>query len=206
MRVTKTLLLAGLLALSVAAVGCTTGNPFGMSTLHAPGMSFKGNQPKDKIALVDRQTDVARAAYESTKQVAQTHQQVRPTQQSVQPAVHQTSHGVLNAQSAIPLKTLGPTDNFREIVENAEGTVLVDFYADWCGPCRKQGGILHEMEHTASQMHASIIKVNIDQHQQLAREFNVSSLPTLLVIKNGRIIERQTGLADHQRVSALLSR
>jgi thioredoxin len=83
---------------------------------------------------------------------------------------------------------------------------LVDFYADWCGPCRKQGKILLDMERSASQNHAYIIKVNIDRHRQLADEFEVSSLPTLMLIKNGKVIDRQTGVADHQEIAALLAR
>ncbi len=160
MRITKAILLAALLFLTVGTAGCTTGKPFCACSSQAPELPFTASQQTVQTAVHET-------------------------------AVHQTSHEVSYSPSATPLSTLGPNDNFRELVGNASGTVLVDFYADWCGPCRKQGGILEDMESSSSQKRASIIKVNVDQHQQLAREFDVSSLPTLLVIKNGMVIERQ---------------
>lgn len=110
------------------------------------------------------------------------------------------------AHSPTPLLTLGPRDDLRQIVASSNGVVLVDFYADWCGPCRKQGNILHDMERAANQNQASIVKINVDQHQELAKQFQVESLPTLVVFKNGQIIDRQTGLADHEQVASLLSK
>lgn len=104
------------------------------------------------------------------------------------------------------LTTLGPNDDIVKLVNNAPGTVLIDFYADWCAPCRKQSEILAGMETTARQLKASIIKVNVDQHRELAIKLSVESLPTILVVKDGRLISRHTGTADRARVKALLSR
>ncbi len=107
--------------------------------------------------------------------------------------------------TAVPLTTLGKGDDLEQLIGNAAGVVLVDFYADWCGPCRKQSGVLHDLEQSASHTNASIIKVDIDQHEELAQRFEVTSLPTLLLFKDGQIVDRQTGLADQQTVAALLT-
>jgi len=93
-----------------------------------------------------------------------------------------------------------------QLVQQTRGAVLVDFYADWCGPCRKQSGILHALEPFAQENNALIVKVNVDQRRDLAERFQVSGLPTLLLIKNGKTIHRQSGLADERQVSMLLAR
>ena len=104
------------------------------------------------------------------------------------------------------LITLEPNDNLLQIVNEAPGSVLIDFYADWCGPCKKQGKILHDMEQTAAAKRAIIVKVNVDQHGGLAQQFQVSSLPTLVLVKDGAIVERLSGVAGSTRVASLLSR
>lgn len=102
------------------------------------------------------------------------------------------------------LKTLEPGENLDQLLKNADGLVLIDFYADWCGPCRRQGKILHEMESFAAKNNARIIKVNIDKHRDLATKYRVSSLPTLMAIKRGNLVNRRTGLADQQQIRSLL--
>ena len=207
MSVMKALFLSvTLLFLAVGTVGCATSQPFGISSLHAPQLSFDGNQTAKKSTTTRRQPVIANAANESPIQVQQSQAVTTPTDQHAQAAYNQTLHLASYMPAPAALVTLGPNDNFRDILNNASGVVLVDFYADWCGPCRKQGGILHDMEQAASQHQATIVKVNIDQHRQLANEFSVSSLPTLMLIKNGQIVERQTGVASHQRVAALLAK
>ncbi len=104
------------------------------------------------------------------------------------------------------LITLGKDQDLADLVAKAPGVVLVDFYATWCGPCVKQGKVLHQLENFASQKKASIIKVDVDQHEELATLFDVSALPTLMLIKDGKIVERQRGLASETRVTELLSR
>ena len=104
------------------------------------------------------------------------------------------------------LITLGAEQDLAELVRNAPGVVLIDFYADWCGPCVKQGELLQELEPFAARNSASIIKINVDQHQNLAALFDVSALPTMLLVKDGKIVDRQTGFADQNRVVELLSR
>lgn len=121
---------------------------------------------------------------------------------------HEASTKLVSAAQSVhqpSLVTLSRGDDFDQLVLNSDGPVLIDFYADWCGPCQKQAKILHDLEETASQNEASIIKVNVDEFPELQQRFKVSSLPTLIVVKNGKIETRQTGLTDRRQVAAWLT-
>ena len=76
--------------------------------------------------------------------------------------------------------TLRKGEDLAEVVVKAPGVVLLDFHAAWCGPCVKHGKVLQGLADYASQQNASIIKVDIDQHEELATLFEVSALPCLL--------------------------
>lgn len=115
---------------------------------------------------------------------------------------HSTSSPTLPKNKT--LTTLQPGEDLGQLLKKTQGLVLVDFYADWCGPCRRQGKILHEMESFAAQNNARIVKVNIDKHRELASRYRVSSLPTLLAIKQGDLVNRRTGLADQTQIRSLL--
>ena len=206
MNVMKAILVSlSLLTVTVGTLGCATDRPLSMASLHSPQISFNASQTAKKSMTTGEVAD-AKSADQTVRQVTENQSVTPPTDQHAQASYDQTFHQASYTPASAPLVTLGPDDDFQELVSEAPGVVLVDFYADWCGPCRKQGGILHEMERSASQNHASIIKVNIDQHRELANAFNVTSLPTLMLIKDGQIVERQTGLANHQQVAALLAR
>ncbi len=79
-----------------------------------------------------------------------------------------------------------------------EGTHLVDFYADWCGPCKMLGSILETMEDV------SIIKINVDEHPELAQQFGVMSIPTIIIFKNGLEIKKQIGFVPEEEIRNLL--
>lgn len=79
-----------------------------------------------------------------------------------------------------------------------EGTHLVDFYADWCGPCKMLGSVLEKMEDV------SIIKVNVDEHAELARQFGVMSIPTIVIFKNGVEVKKQVGFITEEEIRNLL--
>lgn len=112
----------------------------------------------------------------------------------------------LNQNSSPSLLTISEPAQFNEIVQQAPGVVLVDFYADWCKPCQRQGEILKTLEKTASVNQAKIVKVNVDHHPELAKKFQANALPTILVMKQGKIIERQQGLASAAKITSLLKR
>lgn len=94
-------------------------------------------------------------------------------------------------------------DNFETEVLNAEQTVLVDFYADWCGPCKMMAPVVDKL----ADMYAGKIKVgklNIDQAEDLAEKYAVMTIPTLIVFKNGEVVERFTGVQDQKTLTAVL--
>ena len=92
-------------------------------------------------------------------------------------------------------------ENFNEVINNNE-TVLVDFWAPWCGPCRMLGPVLEEL---ASEVNNAVIsKANVDEESDLAREFRVSSIPTVLVFKNGKLAKTSVGYIAKAQVLKLL--
>ncbi len=92
-------------------------------------------------------------------------------------------------------------DQFAETVSN--GVTLVDFYADWCGPCRMLGPVIHEV---AEQLHgrARFIKIDVDASQKTAAQFQVMSIPTLVLIKNGQEVGRLVGLRDSKAIKQFI--
>lgn len=86
--------------------------------------------------------------------------------------------------------------NFKEILDSNE-KVLVDFYADWCGPCKMMAPVVEELAEELNGV-AKVGKVNVDNNQDLAMQFNVMSIPTLIVFKNGEVVKRFVGVTDKQ--------
>ncbi|MCD8323515.1 MAG: thioredoxin [Clostridiales bacterium] len=94
-------------------------------------------------------------------------------------------------------------DNFDEEVMNSDKPVLLDFWATWCGPCRMVGPVLEEI--AAERSDIKVGKVNVDEEPELAKEFQVSSIPMLVVIKNGEITNRTVGAQPKASLLALLN-
>ncbi len=82
--------------------------------------------------------------------------------------------------------------NFEKII-NEDKLTLVDFFADWCGPCKMMSPILQEAK-TIVKDNVKIIKVNVDEHQDLASHFMVRGVPTLMLFKSGKMLWRQSGV------------
>ena len=92
--------------------------------------------------------------------------------------------------------------NFTQEVINSDKPVLLDFWAPWCGPCRMVGPILDEI--AAERPDIKVCKVNVDEEVELAATFKVASIPTLLVVKNGKIVNQSIGARPKQQILALL--
>lgn len=93
------------------------------------------------------------------------------------------------------------TEAFHK-VSSHQKPVLIDFWAPWCGPCRMQGPILDEVAKTAGG--AIVAKVNVDEEPLLASQFGVQSIPTLVILRDGRIVQRMVGVQPAHTLQAAL--
>ena len=91
------------------------------------------------------------------------------------------------------------SENFEEEVLKSEKTVLVDFYADWCGPCNAMAPVIEELA-TELDGKAKVGKINVDENSDIAVEYNVMSIPTLIIFKNGKEEKRLVGLRDKEEL------
>lgn len=88
-------------------------------------------------------------------------------------------------------------ENFNDLIK--DGFTIVDFYADWCGPCKMLSPILEEINE-------NIIKVNVDAHPDLAREYGIMSIPALLFFKDGKVVEKNIGFTDKDSIEDIIKR
>ena len=88
--------------------------------------------------------------------------------------------------------------NFQEEVLNSEKTVLIDFYADWCGPCKMFSPVVEAVANENEDI--KVVKVNVDNAQDLAIQYQVMSIPTVVIIKDGKEINRNVGMASKSQL------
>lgn len=94
--------------------------------------------------------------------------------------------------------------NFHDLINQNKPTV-VDFYADWCGPCKMMPPILKEVkDKMGSKIH--ILKVNVDKNQKAANKYDVRSIPTVIIFKNGKIVWRKSGVPQIHEINSAVER
>ena len=90
--------------------------------------------------------------------------------------------------------------NFQEEIKN--NLVLVDFYAVWCGPCKMMHPIIEEISKQFPDL--KILKVDVDKHEEIAREYGIMSIPTLILFKNGNLVEKHVGFIAKEQLESLI--
>lgn len=93
-------------------------------------------------------------------------------------------------------------ENFEKEVLQSDKKVLVDFWASWCGPCRRVSPIVDEIADERGDL--KVGKINVDEQPELASQFQIMSIPTLIVIKNGEITNRSVGVSPKQQILSML--
>jgi thioredoxin 1 len=97
--------------------------------------------------------------------------------------------------------------NFQEMAVNIEGVAVIDFWAEWCGPCRMIGPIIEELHHEYAGK-VVVGKVDVDTNPEVSMKYGIRNIPTVLFLKNGEIVDKQVGVTTKQnfvnKIEALL--
>ena len=93
-------------------------------------------------------------------------------------------------------------DNFEQLVTKNEKVVLLDFWAPWCGPCRMVAPLVDQI--AEEQTDFAVGKINVDEEPELAKQFGIMSIPTLVVVKNGAVVRQETGARPKPQIVAMV--
>jgi thioredoxin 1 len=102
------------------------------------------------------------------------------------------------------VKHIGENDFKNEVLEQKDKLILVDFYADWCGPCRLTGPVIDELANELKEV--KFIKINVDENPQLAGQYSVFSIPTFLFFKNGQVVDQLVGAAGKEKFLEIINK
>lgn len=93
-------------------------------------------------------------------------------------------------------------ENFEQEVLKSDKTVLLDFWADWCGPCKMLMPIIEDVASEVAD--AKICKINVDEEPDLASKYKIMSIPTLMVVKNGEVVKTEVGVQSKSKIKEML--
>ena len=96
------------------------------------------------------------------------------------------------------------SENFKSEVLGSSQKVLIDFYADWCGPCKMMGPVVEEIAEEHSDV--KVVKINVDNAEDIAIKYQIMSIPTLVVVKDGQEVNRSIGLISKEKIEELIEK
>ncbi len=190
----KSFQFVGAMGLLVTVVGCAGQRSFPFFAKR----DLKNSEVVERLTVEPTVTALADEEHLATVQQASIED--APTSSQDEPTMSLVSAVTEPDVTPPSLITLPKGSDLNAQIKAASGPVVLDFYADWCGPCRTQGKILHEMEDFAAKNKTQIIKVNVDDHPEITKKLKVSSLPTLIVMKDGKVSQRVTGLTPRKQL------